>query len=188
MMALVSPGEPALRLARATAFALVCVVVSAGGHLFAGGGAIPPGVLLAGGAGALALAYGFNGRERGLGTVLAVTISAQAVLHELFTLAAPVPELHAGHGRPSVGMVLVHGVVAWLTGWWLHRGESALWLVLRLWAAPSLGWARRLPLGTAVTPPAVRPAVPDGQPVAWSPWERTAAVHLRGPPCRRRAG
>ena len=30
-------------------------------------------------------------------------------------------------------MTLAHLVVALGTGWWLHRGESALWLMIRLY-------------------------------------------------------
>lgn len=179
------PREPALRMARAAVFAVVCVIVSACGHVFAGGAPVTPGVLLTGAAGACALAYALTGRERGRATVLGATIAAQAVLHELFALTAPAPDLHARHGHSGLGMVLVHLTVAWLTGWWLHRGESAFWLLLRLWGRTPLALTRWLLTGPAVSPTPVRQAVPGDRPVSCSPPEITAAFHLRGPPTTR---
>ncbi len=41
------PREPALRLAQATVFAVVCLLVTAGGHLFVGGAAVPVGAIFA---------------------------------------------------------------------------------------------------------------------------------------------
>lgn len=38
----------------------------------------------------------------------------------------------APSGHPSFGMALAHLTVAALTAWWLHRGERALWTMIRL--------------------------------------------------------
>ncbi|MCC5582017.1 hypothetical protein IMZ11_41100 [Microtetraspora sp. AC03309] len=178
-----SPEEPALRLPRATVFAAVCVGVSAGGHVLAGGGPVPPDVMALGALGALALAYALNGRERGPEVVLTATIGAQVLLHELFALSAPVTSAvseisdvsttsempptqamqampvalsDAGHGgHPGLGMSLAHLVLAVSTGWWLYRGESAVWLMLRLWGAAPLAvlrWIRAASTGTFAPP------------------------------------
>ncbi|WP_162795565.1 MFS transporter [Nonomuraea lactucae] len=183
-----SPSDPVLRIVRAAVFTVVCVVVSAGGHFYAGGAAVAPGVVFAGAGAAFALAYGLNGSERSRGAVLAATIGAQAVLHELFALAGPGDDLSARHSHTSVGMVLVHLTVAWLTGWWLHRGESAFWLLLRLWGAAPLARSRWLLADPVTIPTPVRRTVPVGESVSCAPWELTTTVQLRGPPARRHAG
>ncbi|MFI6318847.1 MFS transporter [Nonomuraea sp. NPDC050556] len=179
MMTVVSP---ALRLLRAAVFAVACVLVTAGGHLFAGGSAVPAGVIFAAGAGALGMAYGLNGRELGRGTILALTTAAQACLHALFAWAAPASAVYSAHGHLKVGMVLVHLTAALLTGWWLHRGESALWLLLRLWGAAPLTVLAWL-LGDELVV-RVRHAVPARTPDSCSPWDRQARLRLRGPPVR----
>ncbi|MFE3454895.1 MFS transporter [Nonomuraea sp. NPDC059194] len=183
-----SPGEPALRLGRAAVFAVVCVLVTAGGHLFAGGAAVPAEALFAGGVGALGLAYGLNGRERGRAAVLGLTITAQAALHALFTWAAPGSDVDTGHGHLNVGMLAVHLTAAWLTGWWLHRGESAFWLLVRLWGAAPLAVLRWLLTARNDFLSPVRHAVPAEAPAPCSPWELVACFHLRGPPARPHAG
>ncbi|MEQ4721549.1 hypothetical protein [Nonomuraea sp. B19D2] len=131
-----SSASSVLRLARAVVFATVCGAVSAGGHALAGGGLVPFGVYLAGVLAALGLAYLIDGRERGPAAVLVATTSTQLVLHQLFERLAPAAGAGAAHGHPAPGMTLVHLTVAALTAWWLHRGERALWLVIRLYAAP----------------------------------------------------
>jgi hypothetical protein len=175
-----------MRLARATVFAAACAAVSAAGHVLAGGAAIPPGVLAAGALGALALAYALNGRERGPHMVLGATIGAQLALHELFTRAAPghlpMPPHDAmpPHGHFDPGMPLAHLAVAALTGWWLHRGESACWLMLRLWGAPGLPVPRRLRAVPCAAP--ARPTPPEEPPARWRTRLIGAAAPLRGPP------
>ncbi|UBU17567.1 hypothetical protein [Nonomuraea gerenzanensis] len=129
-------AAPALRLARAVVFATVCGAVSAGGHALAGGGPVPFGGHLAGVLAALGLAYLIDGRERGPAAVLAATAGTQLLLHQLFERLASGVAPGPGHGHPAPGMVLVHLTVAGLTAWWLHRGESALWLMIRLYGAP----------------------------------------------------
>ncbi|NUR84947.1 MAG: MFS transporter [Nonomuraea sp.] len=165
-----------LRLARATVFAVACVAVTAAGHLLAGGAALPLGVLAAGLLAALTLAYALNGRERGPEVVLAATAAAQLGLHQLFS--APAPEM--AHDHLNLGMPLAHLTVALLTGWWLHRGESACWLMLRLWLN---GLPRVLtldlpqPVRQAPAPPATPRPIPR-----WTP----TPIHRRGPPQRSR--
>lgn len=184
-----SPEDPVLRLARATVFATVCVVVSAGGHAFAGGGAVAPAVMILGGLVSFVLAYVLSGRERGPETVLLATAGTQILLHEVFAQTSPASVAAApGHGHLGVGMALIHAVVALLTGWWLHRGESAVWAMLRLWGAVPF---RLLPLLVAVPvegPRRVWRAVPADEAGPRCSREFAAAVRRRGPPVPARAG
>jgi hypothetical protein len=128
----------ALRLIRAAAFAVVCVMVSAGGHMFAGGGALSAFSLVVSSVVPFALALVFNGRERACETVLAATAITQVVLHQVFAQIAPAVPAGGGHSHVNVGMALVHLTVALLSGWWLHQGESVVWTMLRLWATAPL--------------------------------------------------
>ncbi|MGI5291336.1 hypothetical protein ACQEVF_49625 [Nonomuraea polychroma] len=181
-----SSASSALRLSRAVVFATVCGAVSAGGHALAGGGLVPFEVYLAGVLAVLASAYLINGRERGPAAVLAATVGAQTVLHQLFERLAgawPVAGGDTPHGHPAPGMTLVHLTVAALTAWWLHRGERALWLMIRLYGTP-------LPLiRPLVTVPAAC-GMPAGRPVSTPEIPTCAgrtvsrAVSRRGPPGR----
>jgi hypothetical protein len=185
----VSPVASAgLRLSRAVVFATVCGAVSAGGHALGGGGLVPFGGYLAGVLAALGLAYLVDGRERGLAAVLAATVFTQTVLHQLFERLAPGPALDPAlgpaHGHPAPGMVLVHLVMAGLTAWWLHRGESALWLMIRLYGAPRpavrLLVTAPVEEGAGVRPLRWRPLTP-GAPTGTG---RTVSstISRRGPP------
>lgn len=182
-----SPEEPGLRLARAAVFATACIVVSAGGHSFASGASVAPSVLLLGALGAFALAYALSGRERRPEVVLAATVGAQVLLHQLFARTAPVEVTSSEHGHLGVGMTLVHLFAAVLTGWWLHRGESAAWLMLRLWGRAPLPLLRWLLAVSADLPSPVRRAIQVTVPRPPCAWELAAAVHRRGPPARSRA-
>ncbi|MFC4589904.1 hypothetical protein [Sphaerisporangium corydalis] len=168
-------------------FAVVCVVVSAGGHAFAGGRAVPLAVMAVGAAGVLAMAYLLSDRERGPEGVLSATIIAQVILHQLFAWSAPVPTVYTEHGH-HLGMVMVHVVVAVLTGWWLYRGERAVWLMLRLWAVGPLSALRRLLKAGECDLPAVRPAIPAAEPEIHLGRRITGAIHRRGPPVALAAG
>ncbi|MEO3868012.1 hypothetical protein ABGB18_04190 [Nonomuraea sp. B12E4] len=188
-MSTVSPvpvAAAALRLSRAVVFATVCGAVSAGGHVLAGGGPVPFGVYLAGVLAAFGLAWLIDGRERGPAAVLAATVGTQMVLHQLFERVAPAPGGGPGHAHPALGMALAHLTVAALTAWWLHRGERALWLMIRLHAAPPIGWLPVCrPAMGAVAPGAE--AAPSWRPVtrdvpAFAGRTVSPAVSRRGPP------
>ncbi|MFI6292621.1 MFS transporter [Nonomuraea sp. NPDC050790] len=182
-----SPRDPSLRLIRAAVFGTACVVVSAGGHLLAGGGAIAPWALALGAAASLALALALGGRERTREGVLAATAGTQMLLHLLFAQASA-HVVMPDHGHPRAGMVVAHFTVALLTGWWLHRGESAVWTLLRLWACAPPRPPRLLAAVPAPMPSPVRPAVPEGEPEPRGRRELAAVVHRRGPPRPSRAG
>ncbi|GII83470.1 hypothetical protein Ssi03_14600 [Sphaerisporangium siamense] len=125
-----------LRLARAVAFAVVCLGLSAVGHL-AGGGTVSPRTAVLGAVVALAAALPATGRERGTGAVLALLTGAQAALHVLFSTAPLLPPLAEATGHthaklvPDLGMALTHGWAIVMTALWLSRGEAALWAMLR---------------------------------------------------------
>ncbi|WP_203872301.1 MFS transporter [Planomonospora parontospora] len=157
-----------LRLTRAAVFSAVCVTLAALGHVAAGGSGPEPWALAAGAAAVVALSVSLAGRERSAGTVTAVLTGAQAVLHELFALGGgPAAPSLAGHLHDrglgqSLGMLLAHLTATLITGWWLARGETALWALLRA-AAHHLGSAFRLLTGAVplpAPPPAALPVLP----------------------------
>ncbi|MEV4393127.1 hypothetical protein [Nonomuraea sp. NPDC049607] len=174
-----------LRLSRAVVFATVCGFVSAAGHLLAGGGAVPLWGCALGVLAALAAAVLIDGRERGPAAVLAATTVTQLVLHQLFEHLAPAAGPAAGHGHPAPAMALVHLTVAALTAWWLYRGERALWLMIRLYAAPPPVIGLLLLAPVEVTIPPRRPPAHADVP---TPTGRIACRTLtrRGPPRRLR--
>jgi hypothetical protein len=131
-----------LRLARSTVFAVVCLTLACVAHWFAGGASPTPQVLLSGGLVVMTITAALAGRERSPGTVVGLLVAAQAFLHwSLGRVDMPVSLPLLGHGpgslpqehglSVSVGMLVAHLTAALLTGWWLCRGEAALWSVLR---------------------------------------------------------
>lgn len=179
-----SRASAVLRLSRAVVFATACGAVSVTGHVLAGGGHVPFEVFVAAVLAVLALAYVIDGRERGPAAVLAATVTTQAVLHQLFEHLAPGHVAGHGHGHPAPGMALVHLTVAALTAWWLHRGERALWLMLRLYGAPR-PVIRLLAAAPAAVDTGPRPPSPPLFPYAVPAGAGrvvAAAITRRGPP------
>ncbi|MFF7186502.1 hypothetical protein ACFZAR_14895 [Streptomyces sp. NPDC008222] len=151
----------AVRSVRAAVFAVICVLLAAGGHTLATGmepalwveavGFLPVfagGVLLA-------------GRERSLPGIGLAMLLVQGGLHLAFDAAGPpdttmhMPGMpHGMHmAAPSHAMtshaVAAHLVAALLAAWCLRRGEAALWSLLRKAVAfvPRLvAWWRTAPL------------------------------------------
>ncbi|MGW6270250.1 hypothetical protein [Streptomyces sp. NPDC055060] len=73
-----------LRLLRAAVFAVLCVVLSAGGHVLASCAAVPLWTLGAGFLAVLAVAAPLAGRERSLPGIAALLAAGQVGLHALF--------------------------------------------------------------------------------------------------------
>ncbi|WP_371786590.1 MFS transporter [Streptosporangium subroseum] len=189
-----TPTASALRVPRAIVFATLCIVVSAGGHALAGGELIPPHLGVLGTAIAFCVAYALNGRERGVEVVLAATAGTQLLLHELFSRAtaphtvSPAEHGHSGSGLSvSLSMMVIHVVVALGTGWWLHRGESALWLMIRLYGG-RMPVIRLLFIGVAGVTLPVWQAVPAAEVRPYGGWEILPVLRRRGPPAARPAG
>ncbi|MFI6705563.1 MFS transporter [Nonomuraea sp. NPDC050478] len=179
---------PVLRLIRAAAFAAVCVVVSACGHLFAGGGAISGSALVISLIASFALALACNRRERTREAVLTATVLAQLVLHQTFAQVAPGGVTSTDHGHTNAGMALVHLTLALLSGWWLHQGESVVWTMLRLWGVAPLRLLLLVLASPVRAPRCVRPVRSADRSGPRRSLEFTAAVHRRGPPALARAG
>ncbi|MFC4015286.1 hypothetical protein ACFOY2_49300 [Nonomuraea purpurea] len=177
--------ERVSRLTRAAVFAAVCVVMSAGGHVLAGGTPVTVWTLFVGMVAAFALAYALNRHERGPEIVVTATAGAQLLLHELYTRSVSVSITQADHvhaGTNGVGMSVAHLVVAVMSGWWLYRGESAFWLMVRLWGMAPLPKLRRLLVG-AVEPftPPIRVVLAAEAKTYRGP-ELVRAIPRRGPP------
>ncbi|MFJ9536952.1 hypothetical protein ACIRPX_06835 [Streptomyces sp. NPDC101225] len=75
-----------LRLLRAAVFSVVCVALSAVGHMFASGGRIPVWSLAAGWAGVLCAVGPLTGRERSLPGIALSLLAGETGLHLLFCL------------------------------------------------------------------------------------------------------
>ncbi|XVQ82245.1 MFS transporter [Microbispora siamensis] len=122
------------RLARSAAFSAVCVLLAVCAHRFAGGGGPTPAALLTGVLTVTAGAAVAAGGERSPQAIIALLVGAQAFLHCLLDVtgsaAASHPTWHGGLSAQT-GMLTAHLTAALLTGWWLSRGEEALWTVLR---------------------------------------------------------
>ncbi|WP_283139341.1 MFS transporter [Rhizohabitans arisaemae] len=130
-----------MRVARATVFAVACVVLACLAHLV-GGGMVHVDALVTGLALTLPAALALAWRERSLPPILFVLTLVQAGLHTLFGAmcpveAVPAPE-HPAHGAPGAGMLVAHAWAVVLTALWLARGERALWTLLRLLLARGL--------------------------------------------------
>ncbi|MEV0199578.1 MFS transporter [Nonomuraea sp. NPDC050691] len=141
-----------LRLARTAVFSAVCVVLASLAHVAGGGTAPAPGTAALGLGAASVLALALAGRERHPLTINLALVAAQAVLHELFSAGGPTGYVAVHlHGSPAAGvslavdagapagpglavdagMLTAHLTATLLTGWWLARGEAALWSLLR---------------------------------------------------------
>ncbi|MEU6367839.1 hypothetical protein ABZ876_19380 [Streptomyces sp. NPDC046931] len=149
-----------VRSVRAAVFAVVCVLLAAGGHTLATG-AVPAGWVYA--AAFLAVFAGsalLAGRECSLLGIGLAMLLVQGGLHLAFGAAGP-PDTMSMPGMPQ-GMdmatqphaltshaVTAHLAAALLASWCLRRGEAALWSLLRKAVAfvPRLvAWWRTVPL------------------------------------------
>ncbi|MER5421184.1 MFS transporter [Streptosporangium roseum] len=172
-----------LRLMRAAAFSAVCVMLAALGHLAAGGSGPAPWAMATGTTTVTALAVLLAGRERSTATISVALSAMQLFLHELFAYGDPSGISLTAHPHglgEGLGMLVAHLTATLITGWWLARGEAALWALLRA-AGGRLGAALRLlPCPVAPALPA-RTAVPAVVPAP----ARAALRHTvsrRGPP------
>jgi hypothetical protein len=178
---------------RAAVFAVLCVLLAAGGHVLATGQAPPR---WADGAGLLAVfAVGcpLGGRERSLFGIGGAMLAAQAGLHLGFEAAAPRmvmnmsgaymthPHTHALTPHATAA----HVAAALLATWWLRRGEAALWSQLRraVTFVPGLTAWWRVRTGPAPARPHAEAA--GRTPAAPRPLRQALlrhAVSRRGPP------
>ncbi|WP_433237066.1 MFS transporter [Streptosporangium sp. CA-135522] len=152
-------AAPLLRLARATAFATVCVGLGVLAHVFAGGTVAVRTAAWAQGLSLLA-ALPLTRRERGLCVILPLLAGVQAGMHMIFALADATPSgdtfiRHLHCATPGFGMTILHGAAVMLTAIWLARGEATMWALLRLagarvirlvfvWLTPEPAVAHRL--------------------------------------------
>lgn len=174
-----------LRLTRAAAFSAVCVTLATLGHLGADGSGPAPWAVAAGGAAVMAVTAALAGRERSTVTIGVGLAAMQLFLHELFAFDDPSGislTVHT-HGQglgESLGMLIAHLTATLITGWWLARGEAALWALLQA-AGERLGalFCLLLPAALPLAPPAT--AFP---PVMVIPAARLLrhTVSRRGPP------
>ncbi|MFJ2903782.1 hypothetical protein [Streptomyces sp. NPDC087212] len=82
-------ASPSIRGLRAAVFAVLCVLLAAGGHALATATAPPLWAQAAGSVAVFGAAYRLGGRERSLPAIGIGTLTAQGALHALFGWAAP---------------------------------------------------------------------------------------------------
>ncbi|MFE9096978.1 hypothetical protein [Streptomyces sp. NPDC007264] len=159
----------AVRSVRAAVFAVVCVLLAAGGHALATGAVPPVWVDAAAFVPVFAAAAALAGRERSLLAIAGAMLTVQGALHFAFAAAGP---SHAPMRMPAmsdgIGMACepcatasqaaaAHLAAALLASWCLRRGEAALWTVLRkaVTFVPGLvaWWRRTTPMPARVGPP-----------------------------------
>lgn len=184
-----------VRSLRAAVFAVLCVLLAAGGHVLAMGVAPAVWVQVAGAVPVFVVGCLLGGRERSLVGIGGGTLAAQGGLHLAFDASRPhaVMVMHGmrmSHVHPHSHALTPHATAAHVAAalvltWWLRRGEAALWSLLRraVVLVPGLAaWWQvvRGFRGVSSTPQPARRAV-DG---TWSPRRVRLryAVHRRGPP------
>ncbi|MFF7952660.1 hypothetical protein [Streptomyces griseorubiginosus] len=189
-----------VRSLRAAVFAVLCVLLAAGGHALATGMAPPVWSQVAGSVPVFVAGCALAGRERSFLGIGGATVASQGGLHLAFDAVRPhaataATAAHAGMRMAPqhtlTGHTLTpHATAAHLAAavvltWWLRRGEAAVWSLLRRAGACVPGlvawWSLvRGGRGRPTAPPVTRPAVED----EWSPRpvRLRHAVHRRGPP------
>lgn len=187
-------ASPSVRSVRAVVFAVLAVLLAAGGHALATGAAPPVWVQAVGFVPVFAGGWLLGGRERSLAGIGGGTLAAQGGLHDAFDAGRPhaVPGMHTMQGLRMAHQhaltphaTAVHIAAAVLVTWWLRRGESALWSLLRrgvAWVPALVGrWhVRREPCVAPVAVGFVHGIAGELRPTRQVLLRH--AVHRRGPP------
>ncbi|HXA62171.1 MAG TPA: hypothetical protein VNW94_23730 [Streptosporangiaceae bacterium] len=171
-------GDTGMRLLRAVVFSVVCVVLSALGHSLVAGTAVAMWVLPVGWLVTLGLVLPLAGRRCSRPGITATLLCGQVLLHAVFCVGqgsavhtvpldtAAMPGMADGHGTGvqlmlTPGMFAVHLASAFVMGWVLHRGETAMWRVVDIsaWITKSFAGLLALTflLATAVRLPGAWP-------------------------------
>ncbi|MFI6549452.1 hypothetical protein ACIBO9_40035 [Streptomyces prunicolor] len=169
-------------------FAVLCVLLAAGGHALAMGEAPPVWVQVAAVVPLFAIGCLLGGRERSLAGIGGATLAAQGGLHLAFDAARPrtvmaMPGMSMNHAHARTPhATAAHVGAALVLTWWLRRGEAALWSLLR-WAVTFLpGLAAWWQAGRETQSGANAPR-PTGRPAGVTRQVQLRyAVHRRGPP------
>ncbi|MFC3965113.1 hypothetical protein [Nocardia jiangsuensis] len=159
---------PAVRVCRATVFALLCVALAAAGHGYAAGTPVPGSTTVSALLAVAAVAWVVADRERGPIAIGGGLLGGQAVLHLWFGVE------HGAHGG-AAGMLAAHVLAASVCGLWLWRGERAVFALVR-----TLFTRVVLPVLVAVT--AVPGRVPVEYPAPLRGVRLRHAMSRRGPP------
>ncbi|MFE4924809.1 hypothetical protein [Streptomyces sp. NPDC056661] len=189
-------ASPSVRSVRAVVFAVLSVLLAAGGHVLATGAAPPVWVQAVGFVPVFAGGCLLGGRERSLAAIGGGTLAAQGGLHVAFDAGRPHAVLGM-HTMQGVRMAhqhaltphasAVHIATAVLVTWWLRRGEAGLWSLLRRAVAwvPGLVVRWHVRRGLCVAP--VSMGFAHGIAGELRPTRQVLlrhAVHRRGPPTR----
>jgi len=163
-------------------FAAICVLLAASGHVLMSGLPIPGWAIVLAVAVVGTAAWFVTDCERGIPFVVVSAVTAQAMLHTVFSTAQahPMPAGHDMSGHASYGMLVAHLLAALVSGLWLAAGERAAFTVLRSLATRLLV-VLRLAAGPGFTPARLR-IRPHHSPRPLRLFLLVHAIVSRGPP------
>lgn len=183
-----------VRSVRAAVFAVLCVLLAAGGHALATGAVPPVWVQVAAVVPVLAAGCLLGGRERSLAGIGGAMLAVQGGLHLVFHAAQPHHAAMIMHGMRMAQAhgqaltphaTLAHVGAAVVLTWWLRRGEAAVWSLLRSAVAfvPGLAaWWQVADGVRGVLDPTGFVRRVGGEPQALRGARLRYVVHRRGPP------
>jgi hypothetical protein len=176
----------AVRVLRATVFAVMCVTLSDAAHRLAVGTTPPAWADGCGFLAVLAVACPLGGRERSLTGIGAGMLTVQTALHFAFDTARPRMPGMAGmdgvHHAVTAYGAGAHLLAALLASWWLRRGEAAFWSLLRRARALARGLAAWWRGRTGPVAPALGASALPPCPTPVRSLLLRHAVSRRGPP------
>ncbi len=155
---------------RLPSFVGVCAALAVAAHALVDRALPAPGALVSVVAVVAAVGGRLRTRERSFEAITAALLGCQAAVHVVLCIGTPTSgaaEVHAHHTTgataglgqfyPGHTMLVAHLLASGVAGWWLRKGEEAVWsAVRRVW--PRLTATAALPALPVLAAPRHRPA------------------------------